>query len=58
MELLLTYVKIKHGRRIFGKSVDLKKKITIEDMNAGYEMFSNNKKKENKMNKYLETIYI
>jgi len=58
MELLLTYVKIKHGRRIFGKSVDLKKKITIEDMNAGYEMFSNNKKKENKMNKILESIYI
>jgi len=58
MELLLTYVKIKHGRRIFGKSVDLKKKITIEDMNAGYEMFSKKKKKENKMNKILESIYI
>lgn len=58
MELLLTYVKIKHGRRIFGKSVDLKKKITIEDMNAGYEMFSNNKNKKKSDSNFMHTIFI
>ena len=58
MELLLTYVKIKHGRRIFGKSVDLKKKITIDDMNAGYEMFSNNKNKKKSDSNFMHTIFI
>ena len=58
MELLLTYVKIKHGRRIFGKSVDVKKKITIDDMNAGYEMFSNNKNKKKSDSNFMHTIFI
>lgn len=57
MELLFTYVKIKHGRRIFGKPVIIKKKLTLEDMNSGYEMFLNNKKKKRDSN-YMHTIFI
>lgn len=43
MELLLTYTKIAHGRRIYGKALDLRKKITVEDMNQGYDVFLKNK---------------
>jgi len=57
MELLFTYVKIKHGRRIFGMSVEAKKKLTIQDMNAGYEMFLNNKNKKKESN-FMHTIFI
>jgi SpoVK/Ycf46/Vps4 family AAA+-type ATPase len=57
MELLFTYVKIKHSRRIFGKSVDAKKKLTIQDMNAGFEMFLNNRNKK-KESDFMHTIFI
>jgi len=43
MELLLTYTKIAHGRRIYGKTNEVKKKISIEDMNRGYDIFLKNK---------------
>jgi SpoVK/Ycf46/Vps4 family AAA+-type ATPase len=43
MELLLTYTKIAHGRRIYGKNNDLKKKISLEDINKGYDIFLKNK---------------
>jgi SpoVK/Ycf46/Vps4 family AAA+-type ATPase len=43
MELLLTYTKIAHGRRIYGKPVELRKKITLEDLNQGYNVFLKNK---------------
>jgi SpoVK/Ycf46/Vps4 family AAA+-type ATPase len=51
MELLFTYSKICHGRRIYGKDGSLKKKISIEDMDKAYEIFLKNKnvKKENKV---------
>ena len=58
MELLFSYLKIAHSRRIYGKEPSLRKIITIEDLDAGYDMFMKNKKKENKMNKILESIYI
>uniref|UniRef100_A0A6C0B7Q5 AAA+ ATPase domain-containing protein n=1 Tax=viral metagenome TaxID=1070528 RepID=A0A6C0B7Q5_9ZZZZ len=48
MEQLLSCVKIKHGRRVYGKSSDVKKKITIDDMNNGYLLFQQNQKKEKK----------
>jgi chromosomal replication initiation ATPase DnaA len=44
MELLLTYVKVSHSKRIYGKDKDLKKKISLEDMNNGYDIFLKNKK--------------
>lgn len=47
MELLFSYTKIAHGRRIYGKSVDLRKKINLEDLNSGYEVFLLNTKNTN-----------
>ena len=58
MELLFSYLKIAHSRRIYGKDASLRKHISIEDLDAGYDMFMKNKKKENKMDKILESIYI
>jgi Holliday junction resolvasome RuvABC ATP-dependent DNA helicase subunit len=47
MELLFSYTKIAHGRRIYGKSQDIRKKLNLEDLNRGYDVFlSNLKKKE------------
>jgi SpoVK/Ycf46/Vps4 family AAA+-type ATPase len=43
MEALLTYIKISHGRRIYGKENDLRKKISFDDVNKGYDVFSKNK---------------
>jgi hypothetical protein len=57
MELLLVYVKIAHGKRIFGKPVELKRKLDLVDMNAGYEIFLKNKKTKNEF-KYLDSLYI
>jgi SpoVK/Ycf46/Vps4 family AAA+-type ATPase len=44
MELLFTYSKISHGRRIYGKDKEFRKKISLDDLNNGYEMFLKNKK--------------
>ena len=43
MESLFTYVKISHGKRIYGKEEEYKKKITMEDLDAGYSIFLKNK---------------
>lgn len=51
MELLFTYIKICHGRRIYGKNKEYRKKISLEDLDKGYEIFLKNKniKKESKV---------
>ena len=57
MEHLLTCVKICHGRRIYGKDKELRKFITIDDLNTGYDEFvSSNKSKS--VPTYLQSIYI
>ena len=57
MEHLLTCVKICHGRRIYGKDKELRKLITLDDFNAGYDEFvSSNKSKS--VPTYLQSIYI
>lgn len=43
MELLFTYTKIAHGRRIYGKDKDQRKKISLDDMNKAYDVFLKNK---------------
>jgi chromosomal replication initiation ATPase DnaA len=48
MELLFTYTKIAHSKRIYGKSLDQKKKITLEDVNAGFDIFMKNVKEKDK----------
>jgi hypothetical protein len=57
MELLFSCVKIKHGRRIYGQPVDLKKKLTAKDLDEGYQLFMDNKKKP-KSNAFMHTIYV
>lgn len=48
MELLFSYTKISHGRRIYGKDVSLRKKISMEDLENGFKVFKkhNSKQKE------------
>jgi hypothetical protein len=46
MELLLFYVKISHGKRIYGKDVNLRKKISTADLEDGLKMFLENKTKK------------
>ncbi len=56
MESLVTHVKISHSRRVYGNS-DVKKQISIEDMNKGYQRFIDNKKKEDTKT-FLNGLYI
>lgn len=58
MEVLLNYVKIVHGRRIYGEPKDLRKRITLDDMNKGYEMFLKNRTTKEGPNVLLSTLYI
>jgi len=44
MELLFSYTKISHSRRIYGKTKELRKKISLADMNNGYDVLIKNKK--------------
>jgi SpoVK/Ycf46/Vps4 family AAA+-type ATPase len=57
MELLLTYVKIAHGRRIYMKSKELRKIISMDDIKNGYEVFIKNKKIK-KEPIFMNNIYI
>ena len=43
VELLFSYVKVCHGRRLYGKSNEIRKQINIIDLNKGYEQFNKNK---------------
>jgi SpoVK/Ycf46/Vps4 family AAA+-type ATPase len=58
MEMLFSYIKIAHAKRIYGKSKELRKKIILSDLEKGYEMFLANRKKENPISKILSTMYI
>jgi len=57
MELLLLYVKVAHGKRIYGKSKDLRKKISLDDLNNGFETFEKNKNVKTEP-EYLKFIYM
>jgi len=46
IEILLSHCKICHSRRVYGKSSDLLKKITLEDLETGYKYFLENGKKK------------
>lgn len=46
IEILLSHVKICHSRRVYGKSAELLKKITLEDLESGYKHFLDNGKKK------------
>ena len=57
MELLLLYTKMAHSKRIYGKSLELRKKLTIDDLNSGYDTFLKNKNID-KSKDYLNDIYV
>ena len=52
MELLFSYVKISHAQRMFGKDISLLRKITEEDLEDGFQLFSQNKNNQHKKNSY------
>ena len=61
IEVLLSKIKIVHSKRIFGKSVEEKKKITMLDMENGLKLFlANDEVKERKYtpSKALASMYI
>ena len=47
MELLFSYTKCSHSRRIYGKQNELRKQLSLADLTQGYEtLLSNRRKKE------------
>lgn len=46
IEVLFTYTKIAHGRRIYGKPIECKKRISLTDLENGYQQFLKNKVKK------------
>lgn len=58
MEALLSYVKIAHARRIYGKSKTLRKILTMGDMNTGLKSFLQHKKPEDKTRKLVQSMYL
>ena len=63
IETLFSKIKIAHGRRIFCKPETDRKKITVADLEKGFEMFLKNdnvknRKESETMNKMLMSIYV
>lgn len=58
MEMMFSYTKIAHSRRIYGKSKDLRKRLNISDLDRGYEMLLENRKKEDPITKAMRSMYI
>ena len=56
VEILLTYVKICHSRRIYGKHKDIRKKITKSDMDSGLALMLVNKEKKEKI--FISSLYV
>lgn len=58
VELLFSYIKVCHGRRLYGKSNDLRKRINIDDINNGYKQFIKNKSNENDKKPEIMGLYV
>lgn len=58
MEMLFTYTKISHSKRVYGRPVEERKRITLEDLNRGYETFKKNKKAEKETSDALYGLYV
>ena len=56
IDLLFTYIKISHGRRIYGKDPNMRKKITSGDLNSGFIMLLSNKEKTS--NSFMSSLYV
>jgi len=48
MEQLFSYIKMSHGRRVYGKDPDLRKKINVQDLERGFAIFNENNEVEKK----------
>ena len=62
METLFSKTKIAHSRRVFCKPENVKTKITMKDLENGFEMYTNNnevkKRAENNDIKVIENMYL
>ena len=62
METLFTKTKIAHSRRVFCKPDDMKKKITMKDLENGFDMFIKNEEVKNRINengiKIIQNMYL
>ena len=62
METLFTKTKIAHSRRVFCKPEEMKKKITMKDLENGFELFIKNNEVKNRVNdgdlKVLQNMYL
>lgn len=58
MEMMFSYAKIAHSRRIYGKPKETKKCLNINDLDRGYEMLLENRKKENPIKKSMLSMYV
>ena len=56
METLLSKTKIAHARRVFCRSKDIKKKITLCDLEKGFAMFLDNDEVQERTGKGLDDI--
>ena len=52
MELLFSYCKVVHSRRIYGGDIELKKRLTIDDIKNGLKQFTNHTNNVDKSNNY------
>ena len=59
METLLAKVKIAHSRRVFCLSDEKKRKITLKDLNKGFDLFLQNDEVKNRTNNNLfSSMYV
>lgn len=58
MELLFSYTKIAHGRRIYGKIDQIHKQLNLADLDAGYKTFMVNKDKQSKASSIPYGLYV
>ncbi len=63
IETLFAKVKIAHSRRIFGQDQNIKKKISLKDLDKGLEIFEKNiinkkKEEEDKLRRIMSTMYV
>ena len=56
IDLLFTYIKISHGRRIYGKDPSIRKKITASDLESGFIMLLSNRERTN--NTFMSSLYV
>ena len=49
-------MKISHGRRIYGKDKELRKKLSNSDLNSGFKTLLENKETQEKT--FISTLYV